>query len=167
MSSQTRPVFVWSSTLFLYLQPSQWVRSHHCTLYSVLKSQGSCNSSPKLSRAPSGTSIDFFSWSMWVQVACATSVHVLWHEGWSRVNLGESVPRIWCVRGTCGVGGRRRLDCGVGGSPQPSSSFWGSVKVISLLAKNVPFIELILTWFTTLLNLSKAYAGPPFGYFQV
>ena len=88
-------VLVWGSThCSSACNLPQWGRSHHCTLYSVLKSQGSCNSapSPKLSKAPSGTSIDFFSWSRWVQVACATRMHIFWHKGWSRVNLEESVP---------------------------------------------------------------------------
>ena len=88
-------VLVWGSThCSSACNLPQWGRSHHCTLYSVLKSQGSCNSapSPKLSKAPSGTSIDFFSWSTWVQVACATRMHIFWHKGWSRVNLEESVP---------------------------------------------------------------------------
>lgn len=106
---------------------------------------------PSCRELPSGTSTDFFSWSVWVQVACATSVHVLWHEGWSRVNLGESVPR------TCPWGGH----VGWGGGQEAGLWCWWfstAFQVIlrfcqgNKLAGKKMFLLLnwLLTWFTTL-----------------
>ena len=145
-------VLVWGSThsSSTYNLP-EWMRSHQCTVCLVLKSQGACSSfPPSCPELPSGTDIDFFSWSMWVQVDWATSVHIVWHEGWSRVNLEEIVSRT-CLLGGHGGWGKEKAGLWCGWFSTAFQVILRFCQGSMLAGKKMLFLlNWVLAWFPTL-----------------
>lgn len=138
-------------TLFLYLQPSRVdEKSSVHSLLSFEKPRSMQFLPPSCPELPSGTDIDFFSWSMWVQVDWATSVHILWHKGWSRVNLEEIVSRT-CLLGGHGGWGKEKAGLWCGWFSTAFQVILRFCQGSMLAGKKMLFLlNWVLAWFPTL-----------------
>lgn len=135
-----KKVLVWSSRLFLYLQPPPV--GEESSLYPLLSFEEP-RIMPFLPQVVESSLLELAQTSSHDPCGCRLLVPQVCtffdtrdgqESTWGRVYPGHvREGDMW------GGGAGRRLDCGVGGSPQPSRSFWGSVKVISLLAKKCSF----------------------------